>query len=574
WPTGDRPAMGRVIEVLGQPDDPAVEVLAIIRKHDLPDQFPDDVLAAARAVPRTVREAALAGRTDLRGRLTVTIDGETARDFDDAVAVEREGEGSIRLWVSIADVSHYVAEGSPLDREAYRRGTSVYFPDRCLPMLPEELSNGICSLNPDVDRLTMTAELLFDRSGRVAAASFYPSVIRSAARLTYTEVARLLGGADTEAAPGRRELLPHLRLLEELALRLMAQRRLRGSIDFDLPEPDIILDLQGGVQAIVRAERTIAHRIIEECMLAANEAVARFVEERVVPFLYRVHELPNAAKLEGFAEVARSFGHDFPLGEAAVAPGVFQRLLEAVAGRPEERLLNQMLLRCMQQARYAAENLGHFGLAAPAYTHFTSPIRRYPDLVVHRILKMVLSGRISGRRVEQLTGELPEVAEETSRRERLAMEAEREIVELKKLQFMADKVGEEFDGFVSGVTPTGLFVELAEIFVEGMVPLAALPADFYLFNERAHLLQGERSKKSYRLGDPLRVRVASVSLVRRQMEFVPADGAAPGLAVAPEEYLRLPVKGKSLKSVRGKGVGGPRHGKHQGGKGAGPRRRR
>jgi ribonuclease R len=580
WPTEERPAAGRVVEVLGWPDDPAVEVLAIIRKHDLPDSFPEEVLIAARAVPRTVGEALLAGRVDLRDRPTVTIDGETARDFDDAVSVEREGKGGIRLWVSIADVAHYVTDGSPLDREAYCRGTSVYFPDRCIPMLPEELSNGICSLNPEVDRLTMTAELLVDRDGLVKEERFYPSVIRSAARLTYTEVARLLEGADPDAAAARSGLLPHLKLLEELALRLMARRRQRGSIDFDLPEPDIVIDLQGEVQAIVRAERTIAHRVIEECMLAANEAVARFIEASGVHSLYRVHEPPKAAKLDDFGEVARSLGHDFPQGEAALAPGVFQELLAAVAGRPEERLVNQLLLRCMQQARYAAENLGHFGLAADAYTHFTSPIRRYPDLVVHRILKATLAGRLSAHRVEQLAEELPEVAAETSRRERLAMEAEREIVELKKLQFMVDKVGEEFDGFVSGVTPTGLFVELSDIFVEGMVPLGALPLDSYVFREKEHILQGERTRRMWRLGDPLRVRVAHVSLIRRQMEFIPADAEPAGFAPAPpEEYPRIPVKGKPIRKVSGRGEAGSRQGGKKtvgrpGGKLGGPRRRR
>ena len=317
-------------------------------------------------------------------------------------------------------------------------------------------------------------------------------------------------------------------------------------------------------------------------MLAANEAVARFIEQNGVPSLYRVHEPPKAAKLDDFGEVARSLGHDFPQGEAALAPGVFQQLLSAVAGKPEERLVNQLLLRCMQQARYAAENLGHFGLAAPVYTHFTSPIRRYPDLVVHRILKDLLAGLISGRRGEQLAEELPEVAGETSRRERLAMEAEREIVELKKLQFMVDKVGEAFDGFVSGVTPTGLFVELSDIFVEGMVPLGALPLDSYLFREREHILQGERTRKQYRLGDPLRVRVAHVSLIRRQMEFVLADAEPAGFISTPaEEYPRIPVKGKPIRKVLGKGEGGaPQGGKKTGGGGrpagkrSGPRRRR
>ncbi|HEY6839469.1 MAG TPA: ribonuclease R, partial [Geobacteraceae bacterium] len=390
YPLEGRPAEGKVAEVLGWPDDPAVEALTVIRKYDLPDRFPADVAAAARNVPAAVGPADLAGRTDLRGLRIVTIDGETARDFDDAVAVQREEGGRIRLWVSIADVAHYVHEGAPVDVEALKRGTSVYFPDRCIPMLPEELSNGICSLNPDVDRLTMTAEILFDKGGAVVRSDFYPSVIHSAARLTYTAVAAELAG-DNAASPVEPELAVDLRLMEELALRLMARRRERGSIDFDLPEPEIVLDMQGATLAIVRSERTIAHRLIEEFMLAANEAVARFIDERHLPFLYRVHEHPDTAKLQDFAEFVKTLGHELRLEEGKVEPGEFQRLLASVEGKPEERLVNQLLLRCMKQARYAAENLGHFGLASASYTHFTSPIRRYPDLVVHRLLKSRLA---------------------------------------------------------------------------------------------------------------------------------------------------------------------------------------
>ena len=575
YPAAGQPARGKVAEVLGWPEEPETEFLTVVRKHDLPYEFPSEVLTAAARVPQAVSASDLEGRVDLRHEPTVTIDGETARDFDDAVAVEREERGRIRLRVSIADVSHYVTPGSPLDVEALLRGTSVYFPGRCIPMLPEALSNEICSLNPGVDRLTMTAELRFDPAGQLEDARFYPSVIRSSARLTYTEVRKILVDKDEETLTARAELVPHLKVMEELALRLTARRRQRGSIDFDLPEPEIVLDLQGETLAIVRAERNLAHRIIEEFMLAANEAVASHIEKQELPSLYRVHEPPEPAKLEDFREFIREFGVEFRITEDGVAPGEFQRLLDAVEGKPEERLINQVLLRSMKQARYAAENLGHFGLAAPCYTHFTSPIRRYPDLEVHRILKGALAGTLKGREVERLAAVLPEIADQGSKRERAAMEAEREIVTLKKLQFMRDKVGEEFDGFITGVTPHGFFVELVDLFVEGMVHVSALPPDLYRFEEKRHLLAGERTRTSYRLGDRVRVLVANVSLTRREIDFVPAgtDAATLAFRAEPEEYPRIPVKGKPVRGQREVKKGKPQaHGRH--GKGGGPRRRR
>jgi ribonuclease R len=552
YPTSIHKAEGRIVEVLGWPEEPEVEALTIIRKFDLPNIFSEEALAEARAVPAVVGPLELKGRRDLRDRLTVTIDGETARDFDDAVSVAGETDDRIRLWVSIADVSHYVRPGSALEGEAYLRGTSVYFPDRCIPMLPEELSNGICSLNPQVDRLTMTAEILFDRRGEVLQADFYPSVIKSAARLTYTTVRRILADREQEVREAHKELLDDLQLMETLALRLTEKRRLRGSIDFDLPEPEILLDLQGQTNAIIRSERNLAHRIIEEFMLAANEAVAGFIEGRRIPSLYRVHETPDPVKLNDFREFVHGFGYELQMIGEQVEPREFQRLLAQADGKPEERMINEVLLRCMKQARYSAENLGHFGLAAPCYTHFTSPIRRYPDLVVHRILRGVIAGKLKERDIERLAETLPEVAGHTSKRERVAMEAEREIVTLKKLQFMRDKLGEEYDGFITGVTSHGFFVELVELFVEGMVNVTTLERDFYRYMEKQHALVGERSKEIFRIGDRLRVKVAGVSLEQKQIEFVLAD--APGHATAggariagmtdAVEYPRLPVKGK------------------------------
>ena len=571
YPAPRQSAAAKVVEVLGWPDEPETEALAIIRQFDLPDRFPEEVVAAARAVPQAVPAEALAGRTDLRDLLTVTIDGETARDFDDAVSVMKERGDKIRLRVSIADVSHYVQPGSALDAEAYRRGTSVYFPDRCLPMLPEELSNGICSLNPLVDRLAFTAEILFDRSGGVLESKFYPSVIRSDARLTYTAVRKILVDRDPAEIAAHEPLLEDLGLMEELARRLMARRRQRGSIDFDLPEPEIIVDLQGQTEAIVKAERNLAHRIIEEFMLAANEAVAAFLDASDVPSLYRIHEPPDPVKLNDFSELIHGFGYSLGSQEEGIAPGELQRLLEEVEGKPEERMINEVLLRCMKQARYSAENLGHYGLASPCYTHFTSPIRRYPDLVVHRILRRSLAGRMGEKEKERSAATLPDVASHTSSRERVAMEAEREIVALKKVQFMADKIGEEFDGFISGVSSYGFFVELVDLFVEGMVHVSTLGRDYYRYVEKQHALVGERLGRIFRIGDRLRVKLAAVSTERKQLDFVLAaeeGGVAPG-EVEPdgEFYPRIPVRGKrppgGAKRGKGKqspaGGGGKRH---------------
>jgi ribonuclease R len=548
YPSGQRSAEGRIIEVLGWPDQADVEALTILRKHDLPDRFPEDALAAAASVPGVIHADDLKGRIDLRERVTVTIDGENARDFDDAVSVQKEGRGAIRLWVSIADVSHYVRPGSPLDREAYLRGTSVYFPDRCIPMLPEELSNGICSLNPYLDRLTVTAEILFDKAGAIMESSFYPSIIRSSARLTYTAVKKILSDNDPQLTDTYSALLEDLKLMETLALCLMEKRKKRGSIDFDLPEPEIILDLQGETLAIIRAERNLAHRIIEEFMLAANEAVASFIEARNIPSLYRVHEPPDPLKIHDFREFIYNFGYEFSMTGDKIRPGEFQRLLEQAEGKPEERMINEVLLRCMKQARYSAENLGHFGLSASCYTHFTSPIRRYPDLVVHRILKEAIKGKLKEREIQRLGDTLPEIAAHSSRRERVAMDAEREIVELKKMQFMQDKVGEEFDGFITGIMPHGFFVELIDLFVEGLVHVSMLPRDFYQYIEKQHALFGENSRRFFRIGDKVRVKLVNVSLEKKQMDFTLAQ-TAESKTVSLEtkentEYTGMASKGK------------------------------
>ena len=561
YPIGGRPAEGRILEVLGWPDDPEVEVQSIIRRFDLPNVFSPEVLAEAEAVPTTVSLKELKGRVDLRKMPTVTIDGETARDFDDAVSLRREG-GNFRLWVSIADVSAYVKPYSPLDREAYLRGTSVYFPDRCIPMLPERLSNGICSLNPHLDRLTMTAEMLFNDKGNMLESTFYPSVINSTARLTYTIVRQIIVDDDREIADKHRPLTPMLLEMKELALILQAMRRQRGSIDFDLPEPEIIIGLTGLTEGIIRAERNLAHQLIEEFMLAANEAVATYITGRNIPFLYRIHENPDPAKLIDFQEFIFGFGYEFALKEDKVKPSVLQRLLGEAAGKPEERMLNYALLRCMKQARYSAENSGHFGLASSCYCHFTSPIRRYPDLVVHRILKaaLALDEGVKKQAAKQLalaTERLPEIAEQTSKRERVAMDAERDVVEMKKLQYMQQHLGEEFDGYISGVTGFGFFVELDELFVEGLVHVSSLADDLYNYAEKQHSLIGRQTRRVFRIGDKTRVKVAAVTPATRRIEFVltehkPAREAGdPALTLGQEEeYSHRPIRGKRISGLK------------------------
>jgi ribonuclease R len=505
-------AEARVTTVLGPATDPRVEIEAVIHQYGLPQEFPPEVRALARRVPKTVPAAAAEGRLDLRDLPIVTIDGETARDFDDAVLVEAHGSG-FRLTVAVADVAHYVRPGDAIDREARARGTSVYFPDRVLPMLPEELSNGICSLKPHEDRLAKAVRMDFDARGQLQHATFHEAIIRSAARLTYTQVRQVLEDKDPGVRDALGPLVEPLERAETLARLLMVRRTKRGSIDFDLPEALVLVDDEGRPDQIVRAERSIANRLIEEFMLSANEAVARELARRKLSSLHRVHEPPAPDGVGELARFLEGFGLRLKLDHGRVEPAAFAAVLAQVAGRPEEKLVNLVILRAMQQARYAPEPLGHFGLATDAYTHFTSPIRRYPDLIVHRILGAALRGE--GR----MPDDLPAVAEESSRRERVAMEAERDVVQLKKIQYMQDKVGQTYDGFVSGVTSFGMFVELAEIFVEGLVHISMLGDDYYEHLERQHALRGWRTRRTFRVGDPVRVEVAGVSVERRQIDF-------------------------------------------------------
>lgn len=515
WPAKEMAATAKVIEVLGDPDDPDVEADVILRKYGLSNRFPAPVMHEVKSVPREVSPKDIRGRTDLRERNVFTIDGETARDFDDAVSIEKTDRG-YRLWVSIADVSHYVKEGTEIDKEGYARSTSVYFPDRAIPMLPEALSNGICSLNPRVDRLTMTAEIEFDERGVPTGKRFYESVIRSVERMTYTDVRKLILDEDTALSSRYAHIVPDLKLMAALAEKLRERRAEKGSIDFDLPEPQIIIDIEGRVEDIIKSERNVAHRLIEECMLAANRAVAEEFSSRGLPFLYRVHEEPGEDSIADFKEFLSAFGIRF----SPEGPKSFQAVLEKVEGRPEEKLVNHVLLRSMKQAVYSEENAGHFGLAFDDYTHFTSPIRRYPDLIVHRLLKLLLRKKYGVEARERMEAYLPTAAGHTSARERKAMEAEREIADLKKCQFMKDKVNEVYEGLISGVTSFGFFVELKDWFVEGLVHVSMLADDYYIHDEKRHALVGERTKRAFRLGDEVVVKVAAVDLERRRIELV------------------------------------------------------
>lgn len=518
YPLRNRPAEGRIVRIIGRPGDPGIESELIIEEYELPTSFSKATLDEAARIPQQVSLSMRRGRKDLRSLPTVTIDGEKARDFDDAISIERIRNGH-RLWVHIADVAHYVKEGSFIDQEAYRRGTSVYLPDRAIPMLPEQLSNGICSLNPQVDRLTLTVEMDVDGRGAVTRYDIYESVIRSFERMTYTAVREIL--VDRSALTRKRyaPLLGAFELMQELQEVLRAKRVKRGSIDFDLPEPEIILDLQGRMTDIIRAERNRAHQLIEEFMLLANETVAAHLEDRGIPLVFRVHEEPAEDKVADLADFLGTLGITLPAGRK-LRPTALQKALARMKGTPEEALVNTVILRTMKQARYSEENIGHFGLAASQYTHFTSPIRRYPDLVVHRILKNDIRGRYKDPSArETLAESLPETAAHCSARERTAMEAERDVVQSLKTLFMRDKAGEEFDGIISGVANFGIFVSLNDLFVEGMVHVSTLGDDYYQYVEKLHCLRGERKKRVFRIGDPVRVRVERVDTVRKRIDF-------------------------------------------------------
>jgi ribonuclease R len=598
WPSPTQNPRGRVIEILGYEDDFGVDVEIIIRKFHLPHRFPPEVLEEAQAIENIISHSELRLRRDYRSLPIVTIDGETARDFDDAVFVRRLPNGNYELQVHIADVAHYVTDGSALDGEARLRGTSVYFPDRAVPMLPVELSTDICSLRPDVDRLVMSCVMEIDHQGEITGYELHSGVIRSSERMTYTDVNLVLEG-DQRLRERYARLVEVFELMRELALILNRKRVRRGSIDFDLPEPVIEFDEEGMMRGVTRSERNIAHRIIEEFMLSANECVASYLEHKGVPSLYRIHEKPDPKKVFEFESIAASFGYSLGVGalpvrrmemrserrarhgtgrpahvielpeEVHITPRMYQKLTEKIARKPEERILSYLMLRSLKQARYSEENVGHFALAAPTYTHFTSPIRRYPDLIVHRILKEVLSAedgrgvparsetpspwskRTTGghdrgpqsarlsqtgvddfsRAVKHVKGRgasapvviseeaLHDIAEESSQTERRADDAERELMEWKKIKFMRERIGDEFDALIVSVTKFGFFVELMDMFIEGLVPIATLTGDRYTYRENTRQIIGERSKKKYSLGDRVKVVLDRIDRVQRKLQF-------------------------------------------------------
>jgi ribonuclease R len=514
YPTERARPQGRITHILGYPDDPEVEPQIIIHKYDLPYRFSSSALKEARGLPLTPTPHGYSHRIDLRGIPTCTIDGENARDFDDAVSLKEERDGSMKLYVSISDVSYYVEEGSALDREGYLRGTSVYFPDRAISMFPPELSHEICCLHPRKDRLTITVELTYDANGDEQNVQFYPSVIRSDERLTYTIVKKILMDKDDELRRKFHHLVPTLEQMAFLSQRLRHRRMERGAIDFDLPEPEIILNLQGETEEIVRAERNLSHQIIEEFMIAANEAVAHFIEASGSSSVYRIHEPPRREAVDEFRRFVSHLGYKMRK-DSDHSHKELQKILLEVRGRPEERVVNNILLRSMKWAKYSTKNLGHFGLASEAYTHFTSPIRRYPDLIVHRLLKRVLSKKEERISEEELTRK----ADHLSLRERVAMEAEREILDRYRVRFMKEKIGEEFNGVISGVTAFGFFVELKDIFVEGLVRVTSLYDDYYQYHENRYCLIGERTHRTFRIGGKVKVRVDRVDVERRQIDF-------------------------------------------------------
>ncbi|MGI9101317.1 MAG: ribonuclease R family protein [Terriglobales bacterium] len=615
WPTPTQNPRGRVVEILGYADDFGVDVEIVIRKYHLPHRFPVEVLEEAQSIENVIPARELRGRRDYRNLPIVTIDGETARDFDDAVFVRRRHNGSFELQVHIADVAQYVREGAALDGEARLRGTSVYFPDRAVPMLPIELSTDICSLRPHLDRLVMSCTMEIDHHGEIAGYEINPGVIRSAERMTYADVNAVLEG-DAKLHERYHQLVDVFELMRELAMILNRKRVRRGSIDFDLPEPVIEFDEFGLMKTISRSERNIAHRLIEEFMLAANESVASYLENKGVPSLYRIHEKPDPKRVLDFETIAAAFGYSLGVGalpvkrfsytdqrrpgrgpgartrsgqqrheveipeDVFITPHMYQKLTQKISGKPGERILSYLMLRSLKQARYSEDNVGHFALAAPTYTHFTSPIRRYPDLIVHRILKEVLQdsaekheGTVpigvgtlsqkrgawaekrlpaSGSRLQEKQespwskgspkraghrdrhdsetratqeqgpippGALHEVAEESSESERRADDAERELMDWKKSKFMQDRVGEDFDGMIISVTKFGFFVELLDMFIEGLVPLSSLTDDQYSFHENTRQIIGHRSKKKYSLGDKIRVIVDRIDSVQHKIQF-------------------------------------------------------
>ncbi|WP_182201268.1 ribonuclease R [Paraliobacillus salinarum] len=512
-------AEGEVIEILGHKSDPGMDIMSIIYKHGIQVDFPEEVLAHAKQVPEEIQASELENRRDLRDEMIVTIDGADAKDLDDAVTVKKLDNGNYKLGVYIADVSYYVEENSPIDQEAFDRATSVYLVDRVIPMIPHRLSNGICSLNPQVDRLTLGCEMEIDHSGEVVKHDIFQSVIRTNERMTYSDVNSILVDKDAELRDRYRELVPMFEDMEELAELLRRKRFGRGAIDFDFKEAQVLVDANGKAEDVVIRERSVGERLIEEFMLAANETVAEHFHWMDVPFIHRIHEDPDPDKLQKFFEFIGQLGYSVKGTANEIHPQSLQKVLDRVQGEQEEMIISKLMLRSMKQAKYDPQSIGHFGLATDFYTHFTSPIRRYPDLIVHRLIRTYLvNNQIDQKTRQHWKDRMPEIAKHASEKERAAVDAERETDDLKKAEYMQDKVGEAFDGVISSVTNFGLFVELPNT-VEGLVHVSYLTDDYYHFDERSFAMIGERTGNMFRIGDEITIKVANVNLDERAVDF-------------------------------------------------------
>lgn len=519
YPEGRKSAEGEIIKILGHENDPGIDIISIIHKHGIPIEFPDEVVKQASIVSDEVAEHEIEERRDLRDEVIVTIDGADAKDLDDAIQVKRLENGNYKLGVYIADVSYYIDQDSPMDEEALERGTSTYLVDRVIPMIPHRLSNGICSLNPNVDRLTLGCEVEVDSKGKLVNHEIFESVISSHERMTYSDVNKILVDKDEHVREKYKELVPMFEDMEQLASVLRQKRMGRGAIDFDFKEAQVLVDEDGKPEDIVIRERSIAERLIEEFMLAANETIAEHFHWLNVPFIHRIHEDPDGGKLEHFFEFLSGLGHSVKGSANEIHPQTLQKVLEKVEGLPEEMIVSKLMLRSMKQAKYDPGNVGHFGLATEFYTHFTAPIRRYPDLIVHRLIRTYLiNGKMDQKTMNEWKDKLPEIARHTSERERLSIDAEREVDDLKKAEFMEDKIGEEYVGVISSVTNFGLFVEL-ENTVEGLIHVSYMTDDYYHFDERSYALIGERTGNVFRIGEEVNIRVIGVSLDERSVDF-------------------------------------------------------
>ncbi|MCE7786045.1 ribonuclease R [Staphylococcus xylosus] len=539
---------GIVSAILGHKNDPGVDILSIIYQHGIEIEFPDNVLAEAEAVPDYIEPSEISGRHDLRDELTITIDGADAKDLDDAISVKKLSNGNTQLTVSIADVSYYVTEGSALNEEAYSRATSVYLVDRVIPMIPHRLSNGICSLNPKVDRLTLSCQMELNERGEVVKHEIFDSVIHSNYRMTYDEVNEIITDQNAETRNKYSEVTPMLDLAQDLSQRLVDMRRRRGEIDFDIDEAKVLVNEEGIPTDVQLRKRGEGERLIESFMLAANETIAEHFDRLEVPFIYRVHEQPKSERLRQFFDFVTNFGLMIKGTGEDIHPSTLQKIQQEVEGQPEQMVISTMMLRSMQQARYDDVNLGHFGLSAEYYTHFTSPIRRYPDLIVHRLIRKYIVEQSMDRKEKNKWEEaLPEIAEHTSQRERRAIEAERDTDELKKAEYMVQHIGEEFEGIISSVANFGMFIELPNT-IEGMVHVSNMTDDYYHFDERQMAMIGERQAKVFRIGDPVEIKVINVDVDERMIDF-----QIVGMPLPKNERGQRPSRGKTIQAnPRGK----------------------